>query len=221
MKVLIIGANGQIGRILTGKLADSKHSPKAMVRKKDQIPFFEEMGVEVVLGDLEEDFSHAFENTEVVVFAAGSGGHTPKSQTQVIDREGAIKAIDEAQSHNVQRFIMVSALGVDRNPEEWPESMAHYYRAKKAADEYLRDTDFNYTILKPGRLRNKPGLGNIAIGESIQTEYDDIPREDVAEVIARILDKESTYRKSYQLLSGSEAVEEAIKSLNTPGLTEE
>ncbi|WP_308737559.1 NAD(P)H-binding protein, partial [Paenibacillus sp. AR247] len=54
MNVLIIGANGQIGRHLVRKLQESnKHNAIAMVRSDEQKAAFEEQGVQAVLADLE------------------------------------------------------------------------------------------------------------------------------------------------------------------------
>lgn len=157
MNVLVIGANGQIGTRLVYQLKESSHNPVAMVRKKEQIDPFKEKGVDTVLADLEEDFSHAFENIDAVVFTAGSGGHTPKSQTKVIDRDGAMRAIDEAEKAGIERFIMVSALKANRKQDTWTEPMEHYYEAKSKADDHLRNSDLLYTVLMPGRLTNEDG----------------------------------------------------------------
>lgn len=213
MNVLVIGANGQIGTRLVQKLKESSHHPKAMVRKESQIEKFDAEGIETVLADLEEDFGHAFQGVEAVVFTAGSGGHTPKSQTKVIDRDGAIKAIDEAQKAGVKRFIMVSALKANRDSENWSEAMQHYYEAKSAADEYLRNSGLDYTILMPGRLSNEDGTGNIDLGERIELDNRSITRDDVASVIVEILDQRNTFGKSLELLQGNIPINEAVEKI--------
>ncbi|MFP8487951.1 NAD(P)H-binding protein [Gracilimonas sp. Q87] len=161
MKILIIGANGQIGTRLAHQLNDSEHDPVAMIRKEKQQEKFKKEGIPTVLADLEEDISHAFKDIEGVVFTAGSGADTPKSQTKVIDEEGAKKAIDEAIDAEVNRFVMVSALKANRDPKNWSDSMQHYYEAKSNADEYLRNSGLNYTVLMPGRLTNEEGTGRV------------------------------------------------------------
>ncbi|MEX0845326.1 MAG: SDR family oxidoreductase [Balneolaceae bacterium] len=213
MNVLVIGANGQIGTRLVQKLKESSHHPKAMVREESQIEKFDAEGIETVLADLEEDFGHAFQEVEAVVFTAGSGGHTPKSQTKVIDRDGAIKAIKEAQKAEVKRFIMVSALKANRSSENWSEAMQHYYEAKSAADEYLRNSGLDYTILMPGRLSNEDGTGNIDLGERIELDNRSITRDDVASVIVEILDQENTFGKSLELLQGNIPINEAVEKI--------
>lgn len=215
MKVLVIGANGQIGSRLVHKLKESEYEPKAMVRKEEQVEQFRKEGIETVLADLEKDFSHAFDDTDAVVFTAGSGGHTPKSQTEVIDRDGAIKAIDEAKKAEVSRFIMVSALKANRDPELWSESMEHYYDAKFKADEHLRNSGLSYTVLMPGRLTNEEGTGKVELNERIEDIHDTtITRDDVASVIVELLDANAAFWKSLELLQGEDEISEAIEALN-------
>ncbi|MEX0722598.1 MAG: SDR family oxidoreductase [Gracilimonas sp.] len=215
MNVLVIGANGQIGKRLVYRLKDTGHKPKAMVRKEEQVAQFKDKGIQTVLGDLEEDFRHAYENTDAVVFTAGSGGDTPKSQTKVIDRDGAIEAIDEAEKAGVNRFVMVSALKANREPKLWSEPMQHYYEAKSAADDHLRSSDLDYTVLMPGRLTNEKGSGKVELRVSIESiDGRDITRDDVAEVISQLIDEPLTFGKSLDLLQGETPIVEAIQNLD-------
>lgn len=215
MKILIIGANGQIGTRLSRKLKEAGHEPKAMVRKEGQVSQFEKEGIEAVLADLEKDFSHAYKGVDAVAFTAGSGGNTPKSKTKVIDRDGAIKAIDEAEKAGVNRFVMVSALKANRDEESWSEAMQHYYEAKSAADDNLRNSDLDYTILMPGRLTNDDGTGKVELAEFIDDiEGETITRDDVATVITEMIDSPKTFGKSLELLQGNTPIEEAISSIS-------
>ncbi|WP_409029082.1 SDR family oxidoreductase [Gracilimonas sediminicola] len=214
MNVLVIGANGQIGNRLVDQLKEAGHNPVAMVRKEEQIDQFKEHGVDTVLADLEKDFSHAYQDIDAVVFTAGSGGDTPKSQTKVIDRDGAIKAIDEAEESGAERFIMVSALKANRDPETWSEPMEHYYDAKAKADEHLRDSNLNYTVLMPGQLTNEEGTGNVELKERIDSfDTKSITRDDVASVIVGLLDAEKSFGKSLELLQGDTTIEQEIAEL--------
>ena len=76
-KTLVIGANGQIGKLLIQMMTEQKLPVKAMLRKAEQAAEFEKMGAEVVIADLEADLpDHAFNDCDKVVFTAGSGGKT-------------------------------------------------------------------------------------------------------------------------------------------------
>jgi uncharacterized protein YbjT (DUF2867 family) len=214
MNILIVGANGQIGRHLIEKLAETEHKSVAMVRKEEQVNELRDLGAdEVVIGDLEKDFSHAFEGVDSVIFTAGSGGHTGADKTILIDLWGAIKTIDQAKKHNISRFLLVSSMNAD-TPDTGIESMKHYFVAKKLADDHLRSSGLDYTIVRPGGLLNEPATGKILLDEKIQ-EYGsrEITREDVAAVLAEAVDLENTFNKTFEILNGETPIKEALKQV--------
>ncbi len=214
MNILVIGANGQIGKMIVNKIhSNSPHDAIAMVREESQKKQFEKKGIKTVLADLEEDFEHAYDGNNAVIFAAGSGGSTGEDKTKLIDKQGAMTAIDHAVKHRFERFIMVSAFGADFNSKEWPDEMAHYYQAKSAADDYLQQTNLNYTIVKPGMLTDDAPNNKVDYGERTDERSGKIPRADVAEVVVKSLEADNTFRKSLELLSGSNTIEEAIEKI--------
>ncbi len=211
MNVLVIGANGKIGQKIVGLLGKSDHQVTAMVRKEEQMPKLEELGAKTVKGDLEKDISHAVKGADAVIFTAGSGAKTGADKTILIDQEGAIKAMDEAESHNVKRFVIVSAM-IPEDASEADDAMKPYFAAKKRADEYLKNSSLNYTILRPGRLSDEEGTGKIAAAESLNFKSD-IPRDDVAQVAVEALENDKTYKKTIEILSGDKTISDALKSL--------
>jgi uncharacterized protein YbjT (DUF2867 family) len=206
MKVLVIGANGQVGHQLVEKLKDKGHQPVAMVRKEEQVEKFKEKGIDTVLGDLQKDFSHAFEGVDSVVFAAGSGD-TGADMTVLIDQEGAIESVDNAEKAGVKHFVMLSSMGADAPKEA--EQMQHYLYAKHRADEHLKASGLDFTILRPGMLTNDSGTGKVRLFEG-GTEIAEIPREDVANVLAHIVDTNKPEGKTYYLHEGDTPVEDTL-----------
>lgn len=208
MKVLVIGANGQVGKHIVQKLMDKNHEPVAMIRDTDQISNFEKIGAKTVIADLEKDFSHAFYGVEAVIFAAGSGPHTGADKTIMIDQEGAIKSMKVAEQFGIKRFILLSSMAADR-PEKGPAALKHYLYAKGRADAYLRGTSLDYTIIRPGGLTNDQGTGEINVAEKI-SQFGSIPREDVAHVLVQSLHFLQTINQSYDLISGNTKIAEAF-----------
>ncbi|MDO6738979.1 SDR family oxidoreductase [Wenyingzhuangia sp. 2_MG-2023] len=212
MKVLIIGANGNIGTILAKKLKKSNHQPVAMLRKTSQQPTFHNKGIKTVIADLEENFEHAYQGIDAVVFTAGSGGNTSDEKTHLIDRQGAKKAIDLAIKNKVNRFVMVSSMGSGKTQDQWPKELVPYLQAKTDADEHLLQSGLNYTILMPGTLTNNLGTNNITIDTQLNGAT--IPRTDVATVIEKVLDHPNAYEKSFEFVGGTTPVDTAIESLS-------
>ncbi|MBC2186944.1 SDR family oxidoreductase [Listeria sp. FSL L7-0253] len=200
MNVLVIGANGKIGRHLVEKLAMEKgFFVRAMVRKAEQVSELEKLGAKPIIADLKKDFNYAYDEIEAVIFTAGSGGHTPASETINIDQNGAIKAIETAKEKGVRRFIIVSSYGAD-TPENGPESLIHYLKAKQAADEALKQSGLDYTIVRPVGLSDDPATGKIA--EVSGKPKSNIPRADVANFISEALTEKASFYKTYTIESG-------------------
>jgi uncharacterized protein YbjT (DUF2867 family) len=207
--ILIIGANGKIGRLLVKRLAaHTAYHPVAMIRKEDQRPFFEESGVKTVLGDLEKDFSQAFDGIDKVIFAAGSGAKTGKDKTNLVDKIGAIKSVDLALEKTVKKYVMLSSRGAE-NAEKADESMQHYLLAKKEADEHLKASSLPHAIVRPGRLTDGRYTGKIKVS-SVFNEKGEISREDVAAVLVHMLDDFLSSPQVFEILGGKVAIPEAI-----------
>ena len=216
MKVLVAGANGQTARQLVRMLAEDGHEVRGLVRKEEQVQNVESDGAEPVLVDLEQDeadgkVGEAVEGCDAIVFAAGAGPGSGNERKETMDRDGAVKLIEAAQHHGVQRYLMLSTMGAD-DPESRDEKMQPYMRAKGEADERLRNSYLDYTIIRPGRLTDDAGTGSIDAAESLG-RYGEIPREDVARAFAVALEAENTRGKTFEILSGETPTKEAVENV--------
>jgi uncharacterized protein YbjT (DUF2867 family) len=214
MNVAVVGANGQIGKQVIGLLKESsEHTPRAIVRKEEHARTFEQDGIQSSLVDLEgtvDEITHGLKGANAVVFSAGSGGKTGADKTLLIDLDGAVKTMEAAKQAGIDRFIMVSALQA-HNRENWNESLKPYYVAKHFADRALEQSGLTYTIIRPGGLLNEVGTGKVTAGENLSRES--IPREDVAATIVASLNEERTFNKGFDLITGNDGIEEAIRNV--------
>ena len=216
MKVLVAGANGQTARQLVRMLVEDGHEVRGLVRKEEQLENVESDGAEPVLVDLEEDevdgkVGEAVEGCDAIVFAAGAGPGSGAERKETMDYGGAVKLVEAAEKRGVRRYLMLSTMGAD-DPESRDEKMQPYLRAKGKADERLRNSGLAYTIIRPGRLTDDAGTGNIEAAESLG-RYGEIPREDVARAFAAALEAENTHDKTIEILSGDTPIEEAVESI--------
>ncbi|AQX54852.1 SDR family oxidoreductase [Priestia flexa] len=214
MKVLVIGANGQIGQKVVRLLhANEQYTVRAMVRKEEQLEKLKNENIEAVYASLEgtvKELEAAMKGCDAVVFTAGSGGSTGSDKTLLIDLDGAAKSIEAAENVGVNRFIMVSALQAHHR-ENWNENLKPYYVAKHYADKILEASSLDYTIIRPGGLTNDAGTGKVDVATNLTRGT--IPREDVAKVVVASLTEEGTYKKSFDLLAGDKNIEQALKTL--------
>jgi len=214
MIILVIGATGKIGRLLVPKLIADGHAVRALVRSEARGRALAEAGAGLIVEDLEGSFGHAFDGIDAVVFTAGSGGSTGKDKTLTIDLWGAIKCIRLAEAKGADSFIMVSALKAC-DPDKGSEAIKPYLAAKHAADEILKSTSLNYTILRPGRLTDEPESGRIRAAGRLDDYDGSISRANVAECIRIALGHPGAEHKTIDLLDGEETIDDAFDRLES------
>ena len=212
MDVVVAGGHGKVGTSLLRLLAGSGHRARGLIRNPDHARDLEEVGAEPVLCDIEalDDISRCCEGADAVVFAAGAGPGSGAERKRTVDYGGAVKLIEAAKSNGIDRYVMVSAISVDR-PDEWSEQMRPYYEAKRDADAQLLESGLSYTIVRPGGLTDDPGTGLVKIGTDL--ERGEVPREDVAATLAAVLETPGTVGKTFELVSGDTPIDEAIRAL--------
>ncbi|WP_343907518.1 SDR family oxidoreductase [Nocardioides aquiterrae] len=215
-RIAIVGGHGQVARQLIHVLRRAEHDPVALVRREEYRAELEDRGAEVRLLDIERDdvdaFATAFEGCAAVVFAAGGGPDGNIERKRTVDLEGSLKSIEAARKAGIDRFVQVSAIGVDDPlPEDTGDVWRAYVEAKRHADAALRASDLAWTIIRPGRLTDDPATGRVSLGPDVARG--DVTRADVAAVLAAVLDAPGSIRQQWNLVNGDVPVEEAIAEL--------
>ena len=204
--VLVAGANGTTGKQIVQLLTETQYfKPVAMVRKKEQMAQFEKDGIETVLGDLENDISHAVKNIDKVIFAAGSGGKNVIG----VDQDGAKRLIDSSKRLNIKKFVMLSSMGADA-PEKASE-LQEYLKAKHNADEHLKSSGLNYAIVRPGTLNNEKPTSHIQLKEKLSAGGE-ISRADVAQTLVRVLNDDTAKKVTFEILNGDTLIGQALEN---------
>ena len=212
MDVLVAGGHGKIALRLLRLLAAEGHRARGLVRKPEQAADLEALGAVAVVGDLEADASLAgyVQGADVVVFAAGAGPGSGPERKRTVDLGGAVKLVDAALAVGVRRYVMISSIGADR--PDASGSMRPYLEAKAEADQYLMASGLDYTIVRPGSLTDDPGTGRVRLPTELGGRGE-VPRDDVAVVIAKVLDAPNTIGVTFEVFSGDHLVDEAVRSL--------
>lgn len=209
MRILVSGASGRVGHLLVDNLAAAGHEVIAGTRHLDDK--FNSDKVELANIDLLVDEEQLVTELtdlklDAVYFVAGSRG---KNVLQV-DAFGAVKLENAAEKAGIKRFIMLSAWQ-STNPKGWGEELRDYYIARFFADNWLMDhTTLNYTILQPGALLEETGSGKVQFNPKSATANS---IENVADVLAGILNAENTYGKLLPMGDGETDIVTAIAKL--------
>ncbi len=137
MDVAIAGAHGKVARRLVRRLAARGDRVRGLVRNPEHADDLRADGAEPVLCDLEQAdvarVADAIAGADAVVFAAGAGPGSGAQRKFTMDRDGAIKLLEAARGAQVDRYVMVSAVGAE-SPPEGDDVFSLYLRAKAQAD---------------------------------------------------------------------------------------
>ncbi|MEV4357767.1 SDR family oxidoreductase [Nonomuraea sp. NPDC049625] len=209
MRIIIAGGHGKIALLLEERL---KSGAVGIVRNPAHVADIEATGAEAVVCDLEratvEEVAAIAEGADAVVFAAGAGPGSGAARKDTVDRAASVLLADAAERAGVRRFIQVSSMGAGRAPQGGDEVWAAYITAKTEAEEDLRARDLDWTILRPGRLTDEPGTGLVRLAPEVPPGA--VPRDDVAAVIAALLEAPGTARRTLELVSGDTPIKTAI-----------
>ncbi|WP_329117255.1 SDR family oxidoreductase [Streptomyces sp. NBC_01353] len=215
MRIVIAGGHGQIALRLERLLSAAGHEPAGLIRNPEQADDLRAAGAEPVVLDLEsatvEMVAAVLQGADAAVFAAGAGPGSGTARKDTVDRAAAVLFADAAERAGVRRYIVVSSMGAD-SAHPGDEVFDIYLRAKGAADDSVRAREgLDWTILRPGSLTNDAGTGLVRLGAA--TGRGPISRDDVAAVLAELLDTPATAGLTLELISGSIPVAVAVKDM--------
>lgn len=217
MRVVIAGGHGKIALILERMLAEAGHEPVAIIRNPEHRDDVDATGAVAVVLDLEEasvdEVGQVLKNADAAVFAAGAGPGSSAARKFTVDRDAAILLADAAEAAGVPRLVVISAIDTDRFDPASDDVFQLYLRAKSEADASVRARDLDWTIVRPGTLTNDPGTGLVDAAPTVAGGS--IPRADVAATIAALLETGAASRTQFELVSGDDAIDDALAKLGT------
>ncbi len=226
MRIVIAGGHGRIALLLARRLRDRGHTPVGLVRNPDHAADVMAAGAEPVVLDLEsssvDDVAAVLTGADAAVFAAGGGPASGAARKLTVDRDGAVLLADAAVAAGVRRLVVVSSMGADDfGPAEGLDEDVRadpdidvftvYQRAKGAADAAVRARDLDWTIVRPGGLTDDDPTGTVTI--AARTGRGTVPRADVAEVLATVLDGGLAVHRQFEVISGADTVDAALRRL--------
>jgi uncharacterized protein YbjT (DUF2867 family) len=209
-RILLIGGHGKVALLTAPLLVARGHEVDSVIRNPDHADDVRSVGAEPVVADVEsmdvEALTDLARDHDAIVWSAGAGGGS-QERTYAVDRDAAIRTMQAAEAAGVRRYVMVSYVGsgIDEVPEDNP--FHHYAVAKAEADDHLRSTGLDWTVLGPSALTMDEGTGRIEITEEEATE---VSRADVAAVVAEVLEREDTFGRTIRFNGGGTPIAQAI-----------
>jgi uncharacterized protein YbjT (DUF2867 family) len=195
--VMVFGGNRGLGLEIVKALVAQNKKVTVVVRASSDTTALKELKVDTVTGDAlnPESLKEAFTSAPFRAAISTLGGHDGDYR---VDSEGNKNAIDAAKNAGVTRFIMVTAIGSGDSSSSTPWYvkwfLKDYFAAKTVAEDYLKATDLDYTIVRPGFLKDSDKAGDVSLVEG-PVDYGAITRSDLGKTVAASLDDTSTYKK--------------------------
>lgn len=208
--LLIFGASKGVGLELARQECKSGRTLFALVRPSSDAEALLTLGVTVVRGDaLSSDdvahvFSHLPEGCDVV---STLGGQVEDGRRA--DDEGNINVITVAKTASKGgRFVLITSIGCgEMAPFRSERAIAAFgaaVDAKTRAEEYLRQSALDWTIIRPGGLVSEPATGNGILVEDAEM-HGFINRADVADLAYDVLRDPSTTCRAFAAVDSNRA----------------
>lgn len=210
---LIIGGHGKVALRLAPILTSRGDAVTSIIRNPEHTDDVARTGATARVADVssldEESLVDLFRGHDAIVWSAGAGGGDPE-RTYAVDRDAAIRSMSAAAAAGVSRYVMVSYIGSRRDHGvAQDDPFFAYAEAKSIADEHLRGTDLEWTILAPGPLTLEEPTGLISVTDPGDGR---VTRADVAAVAAATLADPSTIRRTIPFGNGEMPIAEAIRA---------
>lgn len=213
-RILIFGGHGKVALLLEPLLTARGDRVTAVIRDGAQADDVRATGADPVVFDVESaseaDMATLIAGHDAVVWSAGAGGGSA-ARTRAVDFEAATRSMEAAAAAGVPRFVMVSYFGSSPQHGLDPsDSFFAYADAKAAADEALRASELDWTVLAPSRLTLDGPTGRIDVAAETSGS---VSRADVAAVIAQTLTEPATLRRTIRFNAGDVPIDEALRGV--------
>ncbi len=152
------GATGYVGTEVLAKLLRRDHDVRALVRRPDRAGPLGDLGVELVVGGLEDEdaLRRLVTGADAVVHLVGIIAESGRQTFDAVHVRGTQTLLAAARESGAPLFVHMSALGARGDA-----AATKYHRTKWQAEEAVRGSGLPHVVLRPSIVA---GPGNVAIG---------------------------------------------------------
>jgi uncharacterized protein YbjT (DUF2867 family) len=214
MKAFVAGATGETGRRIVQELVACNIPVRALVRDIEAARNILPPDAELVVGDVlnPQSLTTALGDSTVVLCATGAKPSLDPTGPYKVDFEGTKNLVDVAKAKGIEHFVLVTSLCVS----QFFHPLNLFWLIllwKKQAEEYLQKSGLNYTIVRPGGLKNENNPDAIVMQGADTLFEGSIPRQKVAQVCVEALFKPVAHHKIVEIVAKPEASPKSFEEL--------
>lgn len=185
-RLLVLGASGGTGRAVVDIALRAGHAVTAVVRRADAIP--PAPGLTVAVLPVLTELAHVVTGHDAVISALGTNDRGPST----VCSDGIRAALLAMKETNVRRLVAVSAHGAAESRDRslyslllWA-SVKHKMQDKEVMEALIRQSDVDWTIVRPPALKDGPPTGGYRTGNDLRiTVTSSVSRADLADFLVR------------------------------------
>jgi len=209
LNILVIGANGGVGKQTVEIALNAGHKVTALLRNPANLAI-SHTNLEIIKGDVmyPETFEDHLENKDAIISALGVNA---TSKPTTLYSQGNKNLLDAMKSKGVRRALFISASAIEISPvlsfyvrlaEKYivQKLLRYMYDDLRIMEDLVKESDIDWTIMRPPRLTNKPVTGNYRFAiNSFLKNCLSISRADLAHYMINNITNEATYRTTIEI----------------------
>jgi len=210
--ILIIGANGGIGKQAVEVALHAGHKVTAVLRNPANLTITH-TNLEVVKGDIMQPstFEQYLENKDAIISAIGTKGGLTGDKPTTLYSQGNANLLGAMKKRGAGRIFFISASAVEISPVLplfvrlaakyiVQKLLRHMYADLRAMEKIVKESDINWTIMRPPRLTDKPVTGHYRFAiNSFLKNCLNISRADLAHFMIHNIINEKTYKTTIEI----------------------
>lgn len=209
LNVLVVGANGGIGKQAVELALKAGHTVTAVLRNPAKLAMTH-ANLQIVKGDVmyPETFEDHLERKDAIISALGTNAI---GKPTILYSEGNKNLLKAMKKKGVLRAFFISASALEISPvlpfyvrlaEKYivQKILRHMYDDLRVMENLIKESDADWTIMRPPRLTDKPATGKYRFAiNSFLKNCLSISRADVAHFMINNITNEATYRTTIEI----------------------
>lgn len=201
MKIVVFGATGKTGKEIVKQSLVRGDEVTAFVRGPSKMKL-EHDDLKIITGDVHEysAVTRAIQGQDAVICSLGT---SELGKTNVCSK-GTANIIRAMKENQVKRLIVVTAMGVGEswstlsfvNKLFFATLLRNARQDHEKQEVVVRESDLDWTIIRPSGLTDTALTESYAIGEKISVKTSQIARADVAHAIIKEIHDETFMYKA-------------------------